>query len=319
MFWLHRSPDEVLDIFATLPGAITVGERTLRSVYVPGSREDRVLLVSHVDTVFDSKPVPVMPVYKSGVISSGVKTAGIGADDRAGCAILWRLRYLGHSLLLTNSEETGCQGSRFIERDTKLIDELNTKHKFAVEFDRRGSSDLVFYSVGSPEFIKWCEANFDGYKHNWGSFTDIGVLCKTMCGVNISVGYYDEHGSSERLVLKEWHRTLETARKALSQLNIPRFEQPKRTYTTTTYRGYYDIEDPDLYDEDRWRERYEMVDPKTAAYIGYKNTTPAVAVAEPEIDVDTSCLTMCPWCSHIQCTQEAEANQNQCVFCFREL
>ena len=39
---------------------------------------------------------------------SGVYDEGIGADDRAGCAILWLLKDSGHSLLVTNGEEIGC-------------------------------------------------------------------------------------------------------------------------------------------------------------------------------------------------------------------
>lgn len=316
MFWLHRKPDEVLDIFATLPGAIAVGEKLLRSVYVPGSRKDRVLLVSHVDTVFDDRSVPVMPVYNNGTISSGLKTMGIGADDRAGCAILWRLRGLGHSLLLTNSEEKGCQGSRAIVKDNpKLFDELNA-HQFAIEFDRRGDSDLVFYSVGSPEFVKWCEGNFDGYTHAFGSFTDIGVLCDKMCGVNISVGYYDEHGSSERLVLREWQNTLATARKALSQNDIPRFDKPKVTHATSYATRY-------PRDVDNYSDYYTSGRPYTgsagSSWLGNEKHTYASALSEPDLMVDVSDMVTCPWCSFMQYKPEVEANENKCCLCSKEV
>ena len=43
------------------------------------------------------------------------------------------------------------------------------------------------------------------------AFTDIVTLCKSSescCGVNLSVGYYDEHTSYETLNIAEWTNTL---------------------------------------------------------------------------------------------------------------
>jgi hypothetical protein len=37
----------------------------------------------------------------------------LGADDRAGLAILWLLRDLGHSLMVTDLEEHGRMGSTY--------------------------------------------------------------------------------------------------------------------------------------------------------------------------------------------------------------
>jgi len=62
------------------------------------------------------------------------------------------------------------------------------------------------------------------------SFTDIGVLCRGICGVNLSVGYRDEHGWFERLSIREWKNTLELCREWLSGNRFPRFAQPPRTY-----------------------------------------------------------------------------------------
>jgi hypothetical protein len=43
-------------------------------------------------------------------------------------------------------------------------------------------------------------------------------------GVNLSVGYYNEHTSREILVIKEWINTLNMVRNWLSKPNLPRFE-----------------------------------------------------------------------------------------------
>lgn len=46
------------------------------------------------------------------------------------------------------------------------------------------------------------------------------MLCEKICGVNLSVGYYDEHSSDEIVVEKEWKAALSTARKLLKQPQI---------------------------------------------------------------------------------------------------
>ena len=50
-----ESARPVLEEFAHLPGAVAVFEEGKKSfVFVPGSREDRILLVAHADTVWDA-------------------------------------------------------------------------------------------------------------------------------------------------------------------------------------------------------------------------------------------------------------------------
>ena len=104
------SGDEIFDRFAALPNAIAKkgGKPFERFVYVPGNRKDRVLLVAHIDTVWDkdyqkfgnNKPHNHRVVFENGIFSSGEETCGIGADDRAGCAMLWKLKDSGHSILI---------------------------------------------------------------------------------------------------------------------------------------------------------------------------------------------------------------------------
>ena len=73
-------------------------------VYVPGKREDRVLLVAHADTVWDRHYMKNIygeeyaaalserehrPELKGNVVyQGGWERWGLGADDRAGCAIM---------------------------------------------------------------------------------------------------------------------------------------------------------------------------------------------------------------------------------------
>ena len=151
--WMLMSQCDVLDRFASLPDAVTAGEGQRRFVFVPGRRADRVLLVAHSDTVWEEEPIRLacLDDRKFGPILHSAEFGrqdglGIGADDRAGCAILWELRNLGHSLLVTSGEEQGCIATLWIMTSEWWETELNS-HRFAVQFDRRGRSDTCLPSL----------------------------------------------------------------------------------------------------------------------------------------------------------------------------
>ena len=197
--------DTVFEKFAALPGAIyRCGEKPKEQfLYVPGTRSDRALLAAHADTVWDA-------AYEE------TRGRGLGADDRAGCAMLWLLKDSGHSLLILDGEEHGAQGSEFLKREyPALFAEMNA-HSFIIQLDRRGSSDYKFYKLPvSPEFRTYIELETGYHDAGTESRTDIVVLCETVCGVNLSVGYYDEHGPNESFVYEEWAHTLEVVRNML--------------------------------------------------------------------------------------------------------
>lgn len=256
--WLSLTTDQVLDRFLTIPSAYTDGIGTEAFVYIPGTRDDRALIVAHADTCFDNTTVKLG--FEQGIVFSKARSerytpigktnngfdtdwgVGIGADDRAGCAILWELRNLGHSLLITSGEELGCIASRRLAKNDWWSKELN-KHTFAVQFDRRGYKDIVFYDVGTNAFVNYVKEN-TGFTPERGFGTDIRVLCKSMCGVNMSVGYYDEHKPNERLVLTQWENTLFVAKEWLKQtcpyfplVVSDKFELPVQQ-TTNSYQPY---------------------------------------------------------------------------------
>jgi hypothetical protein len=237
--YLFATEDNILDEFANSnANSVSINSGTLRSIFIPGTRKDRALLVAHVDTVWHDTPnikiIKQGNLLFSGNVVRGVSKksgapfihgTGIGADDRAGVAALWELKNLGHSILLTNSEEIGCWGSQVLMAERKYADMIQD-HSFAIQFDRRGQNDLVFYHVGTKKFKRYCEAN-TGFVTAEGSFSDIAVLCRDICGVNISIGYMNEHRPAEVLRLDWWIRTVETCGQWLSK-DLPKFERLKR-------------------------------------------------------------------------------------------
>ena len=208
------TPEPILRRFAALPGAVShiKGDKG-DFVYVPGKRDDRVVLVAHSDTVWDKaytgRDCRGGFVCGEGIYSSESERHGIGADDRAGCAILWLLRESGHSLLITDGEEHGQTGVSSIRRGyPDLFAELNA-HCYMIQADRRNGTDYKFYDLPvSAEFRRFVTESTGYFDAGRFSRTDIVGLCRTVCGVNLSVGYHDEHTPDEYLDFDEWYNSL---------------------------------------------------------------------------------------------------------------
>lgn len=219
--------DQVFNKFIELDGSVTRGEGVKRYVYIPGWRKNKVLLVAHADTYWQED------YERNGnfeglelMYENGKYINAFGADDRAGCAILWLLKDLGHSLLITSGEENQQIGAKFLmEENIDLAEEINKEHQFIVEFDRRGRNDYKCYDVGTDEFRKYIEMVTGYQEPDRKSSTDIKVLCKEICGVNLSLGYYKEHTNETYLVYEEWLHTLNLARRWLNSENLPKFKK----------------------------------------------------------------------------------------------
>lgn len=172
------------------------------------------MLIAHADTVYNSSQEII---FEDGIYRSGTPYCGIGADDRAGCAILYLMKDFGHSLLILDGEEHGSRGAEAIKnRHKDLYDELN-EHQYMIEFDRCNARDYKVYNLPvSQEFKNFIEEKTGYREPNKSSSTDIVHLCSKICGVNLSVGYYNEHCyDDEYLVLEEWQHTLNIARNML--------------------------------------------------------------------------------------------------------
>lgn len=171
-----------------------------------------IMLVAHLDTVHAREPKEVYYDKSQGVIWS---PDGLGADDRAGvwgiCEIV-RRGYRPH-ILFTDEEETGGHGAReackaFTPDGVHCL----------IEMDRKGDKDAVYYTNDNENYHKWIESF--GFDHAHGSFTDISVLMPEwkLSGVNLSIGYYEQHTKMERMFVKE---TLATVDKVCRMLDVP--------------------------------------------------------------------------------------------------
>ena len=143
--------------------------------------------------------------------------------------MLWLLKDLGHSLLVTNGEEHGQTGSTWLMDDNKdIAEEINQDHQFVIEFDSRNGRDFKCYDVGTDEFRSYV-AEKTGYRDpDRRSTTDIRTLCRDIAGVNLSIGYHNEHHENEYLSIVEWEHTVGVVQKWLSERKLPKFILPFR-------------------------------------------------------------------------------------------
>ncbi|MEI8273998.1 MAG: hypothetical protein WCG08_15395 [Paludibacter sp.] len=206
-----------------------------RFLYIEGIRTDKVVLVAHADTVWDkcynNRELQQKIVCKGDYLKGTNPDCGIGADDRAGCAMLWLLRNSGHSILITDGEdkkfftmEPGMLGSKWLKKyHTDILEQLNS-HRFMIQLDKRDATDFKCYSVGTPEFKEYIHFH-TSYNHVEGTQkTDIVELCTDICGVNFSIGYSDEHTHYERINTSEWLHTLEMLKTLLNKQDLTRFK-----------------------------------------------------------------------------------------------
>ncbi|MBQ3869228.1 MAG: hypothetical protein II777_01670 [Clostridia bacterium] len=210
----------ILKKFAKLPRASARLEGDKYDfVYVHGTREDRVLLIAHADTVWDAVYTAKKRIlkrkrrpkigYENGVYFSKDPSCGIGADDRAGCAILWLLRQSGHSLLITDGEERGELACKYMKEHYPGTFDLLNSNAYMIQADRRNASDYKCYNIPvTDEFRRFVEENTGFTDAGNTAATDIVVLCDKICGVNLSVGYHNEHTPGETLVFDEWYNSL---------------------------------------------------------------------------------------------------------------
>ncbi len=184
-------------------------------LYAPGKIP--VLLVAHMDTVFDYPPKRLCYDKEKKIIFS--TEGGIGADDRCGIyAILEILKKLRPYVLFTSGEEIGGIGA-----DDAAFELEKPNVKYMIEIDRHGSNDCVFYNCGNEKFINYVESF--GFETQDGIFSDISILGPEwdIAAVNLSSGYYHEHTEREYIKFLELQYNIERIKKMLKRAKWTRY------------------------------------------------------------------------------------------------
>jgi len=206
--------------------------------YLYAVGEIPIALVAHMDTVFPKAPKDVFYDREKGVIWS---PTGLGADDRAGIFAIIKLIQLGYrpTVLFCADEEIGALGAEQLVHDyPQPIEPIN----FIIELDRRGTNDCVFYNCDNKDFIHYIESA--GFVEDWGSFSDISEICPVweIAGVNLSIGYEDEHTTSEILKVNPMMDTIWKVRKIFDEGEWSSFKYVPKSWSRYGWDGLYPSE-----------------------------------------------------------------------------
>ena len=190
-----------------------------------------ICLIAHMDTVFRTPQRIDNFIYDQELhILWGA--GGSGFDDRVGIAAIIEILDQGFRphILFTDLEECGGMGA----------EELVTKYSkwpfqfpchALVELDRANRKDAVFYSCENTEFIKYIESF--GFEYDIGSFSDISIIMPRwkIAGVNLSIGYCNEHSPNEILHLDWYNETIEKVKNILLKSgNMKHYKYVARSY-----------------------------------------------------------------------------------------
>ena len=218
MEYKHLPPS----LYSFLKNHYTTVCKTEDYIYAVG--DIPIALVAHMDTVWDKPPSYVFYDSDCNVMWS---PQGLGADDRAGIFAILKIIMHGFRphVIFTADEEIGGLGAEALAKIPCPFKDL----RYIIELDRQGIDDCVFYQCGNEKFKDYIET-FD-FKRAIGSFSDISFLCPywNIAGVNLSVGYYNEHTSIEHLFLDTLFDTISKVELMLSEdiNSIPKFDFQK--------------------------------------------------------------------------------------------
>lgn len=209
--------------------------------YVYSIGDIPICLVAHMDTVFTKSPEFFLYDEQQEILWS---PHGLGADDRAGVYAIMHLINRGYRphIILTTDEEKGCIGAMHLSKIKCPFKDV----RYFIQLDRRGIKDCVFYNCANEDFVTYVEKF--GFEEAYGTFTDITEFCPEwgVAGVNLSVGYINEHSTQEMLFLKVLRSTIKKVEKMLSEKEIPKFKY------VDLYQYPYGYDYVDLYSKE-WK------------------------------------------------------------------
>ncbi|MGL5717113.1 MAG: hypothetical protein ACRCX2_29115, partial [Paraclostridium sp.] len=217
---------------------------------------DKPIFVAHADTVIGADLNYKMPLLeRDGRLSRPGFV--LGADDRAGVNLILNHKHK-INWIITKDEEIGLIGARYCAKLQEFEDDVKNGG-FFIELDRRGNSDIIGHVHGYCEkgVVDLLQTVLTSYRDVRGVLTDIDAWGHIRQGVNLSVGYYGAHTSSEYLNISEFDY-LDSKIEELAELDCTELKnvyvKPKPTYdysyryANPYYNQYNFLDDDDVCD-----------------------------------------------------------------------
>ena len=173
-----------------------------------------IALVAHLDTVFDDDGNERNYIFRY-FNGKMYHPDGAGFDDKAGIFSIFKILESGYlpNVIFTTNEEIGSLGAK------KLIEDFPecpfSDLRYLIQLDREKDYDCVFYRCENKEFISYVESF--GFVEAFGTSTDIKHICPVwdIAGVNLSIGYNDQHTENETLDITIMFNTISKVKEML--------------------------------------------------------------------------------------------------------
>lgn len=126
----------------------------------------------------------------------------LGADDKNGIWIILKIleQKPDTQFIISTDEEIGCVGIHALD-EAKYLDIINPKSNICLVLDRRGYGEILDkggqgnYCATLAQVL--CNYLGEPFRTGTGSASDTGIIADHCESVNIGVGYYNAHQSTE--------------------------------------------------------------------------------------------------------------------------
>ena len=235
------------------------GDGCIWNISYPG----HPLFIAHMDTVKlcdDLKPLRIR--------GNKIKRQGsaLGADDRAGVNLIMN-HHSKINWLFTRDEEIGRLGAEALAGNTDFIQDL-IKVSCIVQLDCTGHKVVRGAKHGycKQDLMTDLKKVIPDVKDSIGSYSDLDAFRYIVPGVNLSVGYYNQHTKREYLDITEYNYVNFIIDKLNETLTGKYKVEPEKVYTynhgkyknkkadkQANYYDPYEEEDEGMFD---YREYY---------------------------------------------------------------
>ena len=186
-------------------------------VYIPGKRNDRVLLVSSLEFELNQTKQEEL-IFENGNYKTSKQKSYLDIAT-ASSAILYLLKDSGHSLLIMNNDLYFPHFSvvNVINYQHKELFEEFNAHQYILEFSYEYPKSIGFTPSTTQNFKNFIEDNTQFFEEKRLFHSSINELCERICGANVSAGYHKNKRKGLFLNLAEWEHTLNVFRNFLKK------------------------------------------------------------------------------------------------------
>ncbi|MCK4501246.1 M28 family peptidase, partial [Candidatus Babeliales bacterium] len=130
--------------------------------------------------------------------------SALGADDRAGINLIMN-HYKRINFIFTRDEEIGRLGAKELVKHKPFLQDLK-KVSCVIELDCTGHKKIrgAVHGYCMTDMVSDVKKVIPDITDTRGSYSDLDSFIPWKAGVNLSVGYYKQHTTSEYLVIKEY-------------------------------------------------------------------------------------------------------------------